>query len=74
MITPVRREVLRGLESLLDLSSPDIRMGQLVDWLGVLSEDTGGRGLGDIEDDELLVVIESLQNDLKGVSDNVESL
>jgi hypothetical protein len=74
MITTAQRDVLRGLETLLELSSPDIRVGQLVDWLGFLSEDMGGRRLPDIEDEELLVVIERFRNDLKsGVSNTAES-
>ena len=74
MITTMRRDVLRGLETLLELSSPDIRVGQLVDWLGFLSEDMGGRRLPEIDDDELLVVIERFRKDLEsGVSNAAES-
>jgi hypothetical protein len=65
MITPVQREVLQGLEKLLELSSPDIRIGQLVAWLGFLAEDMEMRGLGDIDDDELLVVIGRFRKDLE---------
>jgi hypothetical protein len=64
MITTAQREVLRGLEALLELSSPDIRIGQLVAWLGELSVDMGGRGLWDVEDEELLPVIERFRQDL----------
>jgi hypothetical protein len=74
MITQVQRDVLRGLESLLELSSPDIRVAQLVAWLGVLAEDMEMRGLGDIEDEELLVVIGRFRNDLESrVSNTAES-
>jgi hypothetical protein len=64
MITPLQREVLRGLETLLELSSPDIRLGQLVAWLGELSQDMGGRGIWEVEDAELLPVIERFRQDL----------
>lgn len=37
--------------------SPDVRLGQLVAHLGFLGEAYIGRGLGDIEDDELLAVL-----------------
>jgi hypothetical protein len=65
MITPLRREVLRGLETLLELSSPDIRVGQLVAWLGFLSEDMDGRSIWDVEDEDLLPVIERFRKDLE---------
>jgi hypothetical protein len=56
MTPDVRREALAALAELSDLV-PEVRIGQLVVHLGFLSEDEGGRGLGDIEDDELLAVI-----------------
>jgi hypothetical protein len=71
MITPVQREVLQGLEKLLELSSPDIRIGQLVAWLGDLSEDMGGRGIWDIDDEDLLPVIERFRKDLSAQVPNV---
>jgi hypothetical protein len=64
MITTAQREVLTGLERLLELSSPDIRIGQLVAWLGFLAEDMEMRGLGDIDDDQLLVFIDRFRKDL----------
>jgi hypothetical protein len=56
MTPDVRREALAALAELSDLV-PEVRIGQLVAHLGFLSEDEGRRGLGDIEDDELLAVI-----------------
>jgi hypothetical protein len=56
MTPDMRREALAALAELSDLV-PEVRIGQLVAHLGLLSEDAGGRGLGDIEDDELLAVI-----------------
>ena len=37
--------------------SPDVRLGQLLAHLGFLGEDRFERGLGDIEDDELMSVL-----------------
>jgi hypothetical protein len=51
------------LARLSDLA-PDVRIGQLVAHLGVLSEDEGGRGLGDIEDADLLNVIQRHHEEL----------
>jgi hypothetical protein len=56
MTPEARREALAALAELSDLI-PEVRIGQLVSHLGVLHESDGGRGLGDIEDDELLAVI-----------------
>ncbi|HEX6987244.1 MAG TPA: hypothetical protein VF170_17835 [Planctomycetaceae bacterium] len=56
MTPDARREALTALAELSD-AIPEVRIGQLVAHLGFLSEDHGGRGLGDIEDDELLAVI-----------------
>jgi hypothetical protein len=56
MTPDARREALAALAELSDLV-PEVRIGQLVAHLGFLSEDEGGRGLGDIEDGELLAVI-----------------
>jgi hypothetical protein len=61
MITSTQRDVLGGLEALLSVS--DLRVGQLVAFLGDLAEDMNMRGLGDIEDDELLVVMARLRKD-----------
>jgi hypothetical protein len=47
MASDPRRQALAALAELSDLA-PDLRIGQLVAHLGVLSEDEGGHGLGDI--------------------------
>lgn len=62
-----RREALEALARLSDLA-PDIRVGQLVAHLGVLSEDDGGHGLGDIEDSDLLKVIGRHRDELSRLS------
>jgi hypothetical protein len=56
MTPDARREALAALAELSKLV-PEVRIGQLVAHLGFLSEDGGGRGLGDIEDEELLAMI-----------------
>src|SRR5207247_114011 len=48
-----QREALAVLEELWVLS-PDVRLGQLLAHLGFLGECHVGRGLGDIEDDQLV--------------------
>jgi hypothetical protein len=75
MITPAQREVLRGIEALLELSPPDMRVGQLVAWLGDLAgDDLGKRCLADVEDDEMLTVIASFRRDLESrLTDVAES-
>ncbi len=52
----VQREALAVLAEVWALS-PDIRLGQLFAHLGFLGEAHLGRGLGYIEDDELLAVL-----------------
>jgi hypothetical protein len=63
MTSDPRREALAALALLSDLA-PDVRIGQLVAHLGVLSEDEGGHGLGDIEDADLLNVIQCHHEEL----------
>ncbi len=52
----VQREALAVLAEVWELS-PDVRLGQLFAHLGFLGEAHLGRGLGYIEDDELLAVL-----------------
>ena len=49
----------RALAALADVwaLSPDIRLGQLFAHLGFLGEAHLGRGLGDIDDDELMAIL-----------------
>ncbi|MBW3542327.1 MAG: hypothetical protein KY476_18835 [Planctomycetes bacterium] len=42
----------------------DMRFGQMLATLGLLAEDMTGRGLWEIEDEELLAVIERFRQDL----------
>jgi hypothetical protein len=69
-MTPnARRDALTALAELSDLV-PEVHIGQLVAHLGFLSEDEGGRGLGDIEDGELLVVIRRHREEVAHLSDD----
>ena len=56
MTPDVQRESLALLAELWSLS-PDVRLGQLFAHLGFLGESHVGRGLGYIDDDELLAVM-----------------
>ena len=56
MIPDNQREALAVLAEVWALS-PDVRLGQLLAHLGFLGEAHAGRGLGYIEDDELLAVL-----------------
>ncbi|MBI3468485.1 MAG: hypothetical protein HY000_36245 [Planctomycetes bacterium] len=51
-----QREALSVLAQVWGLS-PDVRLGQLLAHLGFLSDVYFERGLGDIEDDELMSVL-----------------
>ena len=53
MISTTQREALVVLQELCELC-PDVRLGQLFAHLGFLGEDDLGRGLGYMDDDELL--------------------
>jgi hypothetical protein len=56
MISEAQREALSVLAEVWALS-PDVRLGQLFAHLGFLGEAYLGRGLGYIEDDELMSVL-----------------
>lgn len=56
MTPEMRREALATLAEVWALS-PDVRLGQLMAHLGFLGECHLGRGLGYIDDDELLSVL-----------------
>ncbi len=56
MTSEHQREALAVLAEVWGLS-PDIRLGQLFAHLGFLGENYFSRGLGDIEDDELMSVL-----------------
>jgi uncharacterized protein YihD (DUF1040 family) len=63
MASDVRRETLALLAEVWDLS-PDIRLGQLLAHLGFLGEAHLGRGLGDIEDDEIMAILQRHKSEL----------
>jgi hypothetical protein len=56
MTPEIQREALAVLAEVWALS-PDVRLGQLMAHLGFLGEAHLDRGLGDIEDDELIAVL-----------------
>lgn len=56
MTSDAQREALAVLAEVWTLS-PDVRLGQLFAHLGFLGEAHLDRGLGDLEDDELLAVL-----------------
>jgi hypothetical protein len=56
MMSDQQREALSVLAEIWELS-PDVRLGQLFAHLGFLGECHLGRGLGYIDDDELLSVL-----------------
>ena len=55
-MTDVQREALAVLADVWSLS-PDVRLGQLMAHLGFLGEAHVGKGLGYLEDDELIAVL-----------------
>jgi hypothetical protein len=63
MIPPIQQEILTKLARVCELSE-DVRFGQMMAFLGFLAEDTIGRGLWDVEDEELIRVIQKHAEDL----------
>jgi hypothetical protein len=63
MSTDARTQALASLLQLSELA-PALRIGQLAAHLGEMSEDDGGHGLGDIEDDRLLEMIRRHRQEL----------
>jgi hypothetical protein len=55
-MTDVQKEALALLAEVWDLSS-DVRLGQLMAHLGFLGESHIARGLGYVEDDELIAIL-----------------
>ena len=70
MIQTTQKEVLKKLASLCELS-PAVRMGQLMAHLDFLAHDMFDHGLGDIEDDQLLQVLERHEAELAHRQSNV---
>ena len=56
MTPDMQREALALLAELCSLA-PDVRLGQLFSHLGFLGESHVGRGLGYIDDDELIAIM-----------------
>jgi hypothetical protein len=56
MTTDLQRQTVPALAEVCSLS-PDVRLGQLLAHLGFLGEIHVGKGLGYIEDDEMLAII-----------------
>ncbi|HEX5106609.1 MAG TPA: hypothetical protein VFV87_22470 [Pirellulaceae bacterium] len=63
MIQPLHQALLQRLAAVCELS-PDIRFGQLVDFVGLLAAGESQRNLPDIEDDELLAALEEHHKNL----------
>lgn len=72
MTSDIQREALAVLAEVWSLS-PDVRLGQLLAHLGFLGEAHIGRGLGDIDDDEMMAVMhrhrEELLSRQQGISE-----
>lgn len=67
MTSDVQREALAVLAEVWALS-PDVRLGQLFAHLGFLGEAHVGRGLGYIDDDELLAILYRHRTELQARS------
>ena len=63
MTSENQAEAMAALAELWSLS-PDVRLGQLLSHLGFLGEAHLGRGLGSIEDDELMSVFHRHREEL----------
>lgn len=64
----LQSSVLHRLEEIRHLC-PGMRLGQLMATVGMLGEDSSGRSLWDIEDDELSAAIERFAGDLSRRTD-----
>ena len=71
MMPDLKRGLLETLAELMELA-PDVRLGQLVDFLGFLGEDQVGRRLPDIDDDELLAVMYRHRAELRARLEGLE--
>lgn len=63
-MTDIQREALTVLAEVWELS-PDVRLGQLMAHLGFLGEAHLGKGLGYIDDDELVAVLYRHREELR---------
>jgi hypothetical protein len=64
MTSDIRREAVTLLAEVWGLS-PDVRLGQLLAHLGFLGEQHLGRGLGDIDDDEFMAILQRHRAELE---------
>ena len=64
MTSESRNEAISLLAEVWELA-PDVRLGQLLAHLGFLGEAHHGHGLGDIEDDELMAILERHKAELE---------
>ena len=71
-MTDAQREALAVLAEVWSLS-PDVRLGQLMAHLGFLGEAHLGKGLGYIEDDELIAILYRHRAELKARSEGAPS-
>lgn len=69
-MSEMQREALAALTEIWSLS-PDVRLGQLMAHLDLLSEAHVGKGLGYVEDDELIAVLYRHREELKARSAGV---
>lgn len=67
MTSNTQREALTVLAEVWAMS-PDVRLGQLLAHLGFLGEAYIGRGLGEIDDDELLAILYRHRSELEARS------
>ena len=65
MTQNARQEVLAVLAEAAALA-PDVRLGQLIAFVGFMGESQVGRTLWDMEDDELLAALQQHRADLLG--------
>ena len=64
----LQSRILHRLEEIRRLC-PEMRLGQILAAVGMLGEDSTGRGLWDIEDDELSEAVERFAGDLSRQTD-----
>jgi hypothetical protein len=63
-----RSDILHRLQEVHRLC-PEMRLGQLLATIGMLGEDSSGRGLWDIEDEEFSAAVERFTGDLRRRAD-----
>jgi hypothetical protein len=71
MMQPLHREILQKLSEICELS-PDVRFGQMVDFMGFLGQDAIDQPLVQIEDEDFLKVLERHLVDLRNRQESVE--